>query len=163
MDRDALRQLAALAEGHSNIEIIEFCANFEALVAKARVALAMGGYNTTLELAAARVPTIYLPRTYPREEQLVRANTFEILGFGRVVSAGEWSLEMIVDQLKSFWARPILDDTVTLEIAAIPLFASQIVVPGRSERFSGGPIGASGDGVESKGSSVPMLDVDLRA
>ncbi len=163
MDRDALRQLAALAEGHSNIEIIEFCANFEALVAKARVALAMGGYNTTLELAAARVPTIYLPRTYPREEQLVRANIFESLGFGRVVSAGEWSLEMIVDQLKSFWARPILDDTVTLEMSAIPRFASQIVVPGRSERFSGGPIGASGDGVESKGSSVPMLDVDLRA
>lgn len=162
MDKDALRQLTTLAEGFPNIEVIEFCANFEALVAKARVAMSMGGYNTTLELAAARVPTIYLPRTYPREEQLVRARIFEGLGFGRVVSASEWTLETIVEQIGKYWERPILDESVTLEMSAIPRFASQIVVPSRRDA-SGGTQGGATNGIVRRDTTPTMQDADLRA
>lgn len=45
----------------------------------------MGGYNTLLELAAAAVPAVCVPRVAPREEQLVRARAFAARGLLRVV------------------------------------------------------------------------------
>ncbi|MDA8195815.1 MAG: glycosyltransferase [Actinomycetota bacterium] len=162
MDKEALARLMKLAEGHSNIEVIEFCTNFEALVAKARVALSMGGYNTTLELAAARVPTIYLPRTYPRQEQLVRALIFEGLGFGSALTIGDQTLESVRELLDQLWRRPILDEDVTLEMSAIPRFASQIVVPSRYEG-SKGSTAENGCDFTSPSSSVTSLNVEMGA
>jgi predicted glycosyltransferase len=40
----------------------------------------MGGYNTLVEAAALGVPTVCVPRTYPRTEQLMRAEAFHRLG-----------------------------------------------------------------------------------
>ena len=163
MDRGALHQLNLLAEGYENIELIEFCANFEALVAKARVALSMGGYNTTLELAAARVPAIYLPRIFPREEQLVRGRIFASLGFGELVSTQEWNLDQIVGLLNRFWEEPILGESVALEMSAIPRFASQIVVPSRKGIANLGGDEVNSDQARCDLASVTIPDVDLRA
>jgi predicted glycosyltransferase len=44
----------------------------------------MGGYNTLVEAAALGVPTVCVPRTHPRLEQLMRAEAFERLGLLRV-------------------------------------------------------------------------------
>jgi predicted glycosyltransferase len=47
----------------------------------------MGGYNTLVEAAAARVPTVCVPRTAPRKEQLIRASAFARLGLLRMIAA----------------------------------------------------------------------------
>jgi predicted glycosyltransferase len=45
----------------------------------------MGGYNTLVESAAARVPTVCVPRVRPRREQLLRAQAFARLGLLRLL------------------------------------------------------------------------------
>jgi predicted glycosyltransferase len=45
----------------------------------------MGGYNTLAEAAASGIPTICVPRTRPRTEQLIRARAFERIGLLRVI------------------------------------------------------------------------------
>jgi predicted glycosyltransferase len=45
----------------------------------------MGGYNTTAEALAAAVPTVVVPRSEPRQEQLIRARAFAGLGLLRMV------------------------------------------------------------------------------
>ncbi|MDA8208775.1 MAG: glycosyltransferase, partial [Actinomycetota bacterium] len=44
-----------------------------------------GGYNTLSELAAARVPTVVVPRAWPRMEQLLRATAFSTRGLVEMV------------------------------------------------------------------------------
>lgn len=129
MDRDKIASLVKLCRGNDNIVLTEFSPNIEELVVGARVAFSMAGYNTIVELCAARVPTIYVPRTYPREEQLVRAQIFEKLGFGKMVLSDKWSFEDICSQTLTYWNSPFLLSSAQVNLSAIPRFASQIVVP----------------------------------
>jgi predicted glycosyltransferase len=45
----------------------------------------MGGYNTLVEAVSKGVPTVCVPRTFPRREQLIRARAFERLGLLTVI------------------------------------------------------------------------------
>jgi predicted glycosyltransferase len=54
--------------------------HLSALFGSVDALVAMGGYNTLVEAAALGVPTVCVPRTYPRMEQLMRAEAFERLG-----------------------------------------------------------------------------------
>jgi predicted glycosyltransferase len=45
----------------------------------------MGGYNTMAEAVSRGTPTVCVPRTRPRVEQLIRARAFARLGLSRVV------------------------------------------------------------------------------
>ena len=45
----------------------------------------MGGYNTLCEVLVRGTPTVCVPRTVPRTEQLIRARAFEALGLVQVV------------------------------------------------------------------------------
>jgi predicted glycosyltransferase len=40
----------------------------------------MGGYNTMIEAISGGIPTVCIPRTRPRQEQLIRARAFDRLG-----------------------------------------------------------------------------------
>jgi predicted glycosyltransferase len=55
--------------------------------ARVEALVCMGGYNTLVEAAAARVPTVCVPRTAPRKEQLIRASAFARLGLLRMIAA----------------------------------------------------------------------------
>lgn len=50
-----------------------------------RVLVCMGGYNTVAEALDAAVPTVVVPRTEPRQEQLIRARAFAGLGLLQMV------------------------------------------------------------------------------
>jgi predicted glycosyltransferase len=50
------------------------------LIARATAVVAMGGYNTVCELLAAGTRPLIVPRTYPRVEQLIRAERLAELG-----------------------------------------------------------------------------------
>lgn len=135
MDFQTLCELRELAKGAANIKIIEFSSNFEDLVANARVAMAMAGYNTTVELAAARVPALYLPRTYPRQEQAIRAEIFARLGFGKTLDPNAAATPgSIAPMVRTYWDNPLLAPEVALNMSAIPRFASQIATPEPTRR-----------------------------
>jgi len=62
------------------LEVIEFDNRMEDLVANAKAVVAMGGYNTYCEILSFDKPALIVPRTQPREEQLIRAKRASELG-----------------------------------------------------------------------------------
>lgn len=76
-------QRHALAEAASHIpalEVIEFDNRMEDLVAEAKAVVAMGGYNTYCEILSFDKAALIIPRTHPRQEQLIRALRASELG-----------------------------------------------------------------------------------
>lgn len=67
---------AALA----NVEILTFDSHIELLMEKASGIIAMGGYNTFCEILALDKPALIIPRSVPRQEQLIRAERAVKLG-----------------------------------------------------------------------------------
>ena len=63
----------------------DFRADLVAFVQASSACVCMGGYNTVCELVALRKPAVVVPRTYPRLEQLLRANALADLGLLRVL------------------------------------------------------------------------------
>ncbi|MDT1063648.1 glycosyltransferase family protein [Paracoccus sp. CPCC 101403] len=55
------------------IEIMDFSPRMEDLMAHAEAVVCMSGYNTWCEVLSFDKPTLMVPRTEPREEQLIRA------------------------------------------------------------------------------------------
>lgn len=82
--RNGFRQAC---EGHPHLEIIEFDNRMEDRIAGAKAVLAMGGYNTYCEILSFDKPALIVPRTQPREEQLIRATRAEELGLVSMLSA----------------------------------------------------------------------------
>jgi predicted glycosyltransferase len=63
-----------------HVEVIEFDTRMEELIASSRAVVAMGGYNTYCEILSFDKPALIVPRTTPREEQLIRASRAAALG-----------------------------------------------------------------------------------
>ncbi len=55
------------------LEIMEFSPRMEDLMAHAKAVICMSGYNTWCEVLSFDKPALLVPRTEPREEQLIRA------------------------------------------------------------------------------------------
>jgi predicted glycosyltransferase len=62
------------------VEVIEFDTRMEKLIAGSAGVVAMGGYNTYCEILSFDKPALIVPRTMPREEQLLRATRAAALG-----------------------------------------------------------------------------------
>jgi predicted glycosyltransferase len=62
------------------IEVIEFDTRMEELIASSKAVVAMGGYNTYCEILSFDKPALIVPRTTPREEQLLRTRRAAQLG-----------------------------------------------------------------------------------
>lgn len=67
---DVARLQAAAPDG---LEVRTFVPDAPAWFAAASCVVSMAGYNTTCELLAAGVPTVFVPRARPRLEQRLRA------------------------------------------------------------------------------------------
>ncbi|HEY1133864.1 MAG TPA: glycosyltransferase [Nocardioides sp.] len=67
------RHLCDLAAGRDDLDVHPFVHDTRPLVDGAAAVVSMGGYNTVCELLTAGRPTLVVPRTTPRREQLVRA------------------------------------------------------------------------------------------
>ena len=68
------------------VEAITFDANLEALMVESTGVVAMGGYNTFCEILSFDKPSIIVPRSEPRLEQLIRAERAEALGLIRMLT-----------------------------------------------------------------------------
>jgi predicted glycosyltransferase len=87
----SLRALAAVAGVPFRRFIPQVSLTFPTLDAL----VAMGGYGTLVEALASGVPTICVPRTRPRCEQLIRARAFAERGLLRLVDPGQLSPERL--------------------------------------------------------------------
>lgn len=67
-------RLRKSAQNIPHLEVIEFDNRMEDLIAGAKAVVAMGGYNTYCEILSFDKPALIVPRTEPREEQLIRAS-----------------------------------------------------------------------------------------
>src|SRR5277367_1960783 len=68
------------------VRAITFDAHLEALMARAKGVVAMGGYNTFCEILSFDKPALILPRTVPRLEQYIRARRAAELGLVAMLS-----------------------------------------------------------------------------
>jgi predicted glycosyltransferase len=80
MPTDAHARIRAMARLRRNLRIVEFVPNIDALLRRADRVVAMGGYNTVCELLSMGKPSLVVPRTRPRREQLIRAQNMHARG-----------------------------------------------------------------------------------
>jgi len=67
------------------VDIINFDSHIELLMERSSAIVAMGGYNTFCEILSLDKPTLIVPRSVPRLEQLIRANRAVELGLASML------------------------------------------------------------------------------
>lgn len=72
---DAYDELAARAR-RLKVRICKFYRKMEKAILAADCVVSMGGYNTMCEIVGAARPSLIIPRSVPREEQIIRARLF---------------------------------------------------------------------------------------
>jgi len=85
MPSDQRGQIFARAGAVESVDVIEFDNNMEDLIEGAAGIVGMCGYNTFCEVLSFNKPALIVPRTYPREEQFIRATRAGELGLLQVM------------------------------------------------------------------------------
>ena len=80
MPGGARSEFIAKGDKLNNLEVVDFDARMEELIAGAKAVVCMGGYNTFCEILSFDKRALIIPRTTPREEQLIRARRAVKLG-----------------------------------------------------------------------------------
>lgn len=90
--------LFELARERSDLYVYEFVADVLPLVMKADKIVSLGGYNSVCEILACGKPLMIVPRTKPRQEQLVRARALNTLDY-----VDYFEIEKLTPQVLSRW------------------------------------------------------------
>ena len=85
INRDRRRGFLERIAAHPQLDAISFDTKLELLMSRAAAIVAMGGYNTFCEILSLDKPSLIVPRTRPRREQLIRAIEAERLGLLRML------------------------------------------------------------------------------
>ncbi len=104
MDDEDKRRVERLARG-VRARVLEFRADMERLVQHAGAVVAMGGYNSTIELLVARKPALIVPRVEPRVEQLIRAERLSRLGLVEMIHPDDLTPEKIRNGVEGLLRR----------------------------------------------------------
>ncbi|HET7479275.1 MAG TPA: glycosyltransferase [Rubrobacteraceae bacterium] len=104
MDDDSRREIERLASG-LRVSVTEFRTDMEHLIRQAGAVVAMGGYNTTIELLAARKAALIVPRVEPRLEQLIRAKRLSELGLIEMIHPGDLTPARMREKVEALLAR----------------------------------------------------------
>ena len=133
-DRDAVR---AAAGRRPDLEVRDFESDLTPQLSGARAAVSMGGYNTVCELLAHRVPSLVVPRTAPRREQVVRADRMAELGLLDVLHPGAVTPGRLTGWLRTTHRRPARDAASMVDLdglARVPRLVRDLVAaPGVRE------------------------------
>lgn len=89
----------ALAAGRGDFRLVDFTANARGLFERSRLVLTMGGYNSVCELLELGKYPLVLPRTEPREEQLLRAKVFQARGLCDFIEPGAVSAATLAGKI----------------------------------------------------------------
>lgn len=99
---EILQNLSAAAQ----VPLFTFVSNLSGLFPSLDALVCMGGYNTLAESVSCGVPTICVPRVFPRTEQLIRAKAFERLGLVRTIHPENLSPEKLDEEIQLALTRP---------------------------------------------------------
>ena len=90
-----------------NVDILTFDSHIELLMQRAIAIVAMGGYNTFCEILTLDKPGLIIPRSVPRQEQLIRAERAVQLGLVSMLDpAGERDAAQMVAALQTLPDQP---------------------------------------------------------
>lgn len=90
------------------VDIISFDSHIELLMQKAVAVVAMGGYNTFCEILTLDKPALIVPRSVPRQEQLIRAERAVKLGLVKMLDpAGERDALQMAAALRALPGQPL--------------------------------------------------------
>ncbi|MCP4472427.1 MAG: hypothetical protein GY815_17415 [Gammaproteobacteria bacterium] len=89
------------------VEILTFDSHIELLMKKSVAIVAMGGYNTFCEILTLDKRALIVPRSVPRQEQLIRAERAVKLGLASMLNpAGERPAQQMVAALRALPNQP---------------------------------------------------------
>ena len=98
-------QLAARAH-KLKVRIVKFYRKMEKAILAADCVVSMGGYNTLCEIICAARPSLVVPRSTPREEQLIRARLFAAKGLLEYIPWEEVDALQMQDKLSLLLDNP---------------------------------------------------------
>lgn len=86
MSGEEFLDLQCRAHSSPHVRVLRFDPHMQNLVAGARAMIAMCGYNSFCEALSFDIPTLYVPRTRPRQEQWIRALRSQALGWSAILT-----------------------------------------------------------------------------
>ncbi|MDE2396335.1 MAG: hypothetical protein KGM91_12935 [Burkholderiales bacterium] len=99
--------LQAAAAGRDDVEIVAFATEPMPSIRAADLVVSMAGYNTCVELLAARKKAILVPRSVPRQEQKLRADLLAGLGLFESVEADAATAATLAHRVPRALAAPL--------------------------------------------------------
>ena len=90
----------------AGVEFRTFVPQLSERFASASALVCMGGYNTLVEAVASGVPTVCVPRTEPRREQLIRATAFARLGLVSLIDPERLTVSVLRSRIHQAIAEP---------------------------------------------------------
>ncbi len=100
-----LRELAATLPPEK-VRVESFLPDPLSLLRRADLVVAMAGYNTTCELLALRQRVLLVPRTTPRQEQLIRASLLAERGLVRMLHPDLLTPGRLIESVEESLTRP---------------------------------------------------------
>ncbi len=82
--REEIERRASLL---TNVTVISFDNELESIIDRSAALVGMCGYNTFCEILSFDKPALFVPRTHPREEQLIRATRAAELGLTQILDS----------------------------------------------------------------------------
>lgn len=89
------RALRARVARRGDMALVEDICDLVPLLQRCARVVAMAGYNTANEILASGRPALFVPRSQPRSEQLIRARRLEGLGLAACLEDGDATAEAI--------------------------------------------------------------------
>ena len=108
MAADEQRKLQQLADNLPTgmVRLESFRPDPLPLLRAADLVVSMAGYNTTCELLALRQRVLLVPRTTPRQEQLIRASLLAKYGLVRVLSLEQLTPDKLIASVQQLLLQP---------------------------------------------------------
>ncbi|MFQ5415419.1 MAG: glycosyltransferase family protein [Myxococcota bacterium] len=131
MPRRARDAIARLVASRSDLRLLDFVNDPDALLGAADRVIAMGGYNTVCEILAHEKRALIVPRVSPRTEQLIRARRLAALGLLSFCHPSDATPAALEKWMASDVSTPSPHGSVDLgAVARLPGLIGELRLPG---------------------------------
>lgn len=120
--RQLVRQAQAASE---RMTVLEFTPRLFSYLAAADLIIGMAGYNTVVEALSLGKRTLLIPRTKPRQEQLIRAERLTQRGWASMLHPDALTQESLAEQIMAALSGP--EPTITAELDGLTRVGQSIV------------------------------------
>jgi predicted glycosyltransferase len=101
--------LLSRAGNRGNIHFLDFTDDLPSYLGAADAVISMGGYNAVCEILSLNRPSIIVPRTHPRQEQLIRATVLSGHGLVEMIHPGDLAPTRLLSSARDLLAKPVAD------------------------------------------------------